>query len=173
MIGFFRKIRKKLADDNKPAKYFRYAIGEIVLVMVGILLALQVNNWNEERKAKNTEILLLNEFIVSLKTDLNTIDYEFQRHKEALESCTIILGVFGHHEKYRDSLSRHFSSSNNYTVFEFNQGAYQSLKSIGIETISNRSLSLKIVNLYDQWYNIYIVNQKNLTEDILSQKQNF
>ena len=53
MINFFRKIRRKLADDNKPIKYMRYAVGEIVLVMVGILLALQVNNWNEERKQNN------------------------------------------------------------------------------------------------------------------------
>ncbi len=50
MINFFRKTRKKLADDNKFFKYTRYAIGEIVLVMVGILLALQVNDWNENRK---------------------------------------------------------------------------------------------------------------------------
>jgi hypothetical protein len=52
MINFFRKIRKQLADDNKPLKYARYAIGEIVLVMIGILLALQVNNWNEDRIKK-------------------------------------------------------------------------------------------------------------------------
>ena len=50
MIPFFRKIRKTLADDNKPLKYFRYAIGEIVLVVIGILIALQINNWNENRK---------------------------------------------------------------------------------------------------------------------------
>lgn len=53
MINFYRKIRKKMADDNKPLKYARYAIGEIVLVMIGILLALQVNNWNEKRKINN------------------------------------------------------------------------------------------------------------------------
>ncbi len=47
MINFFRKIRKKLADDNKPLKYARYAIGEIVLVVIGILIALQINNWND------------------------------------------------------------------------------------------------------------------------------
>lgn len=47
MIPFFRKIRKTLADDNKPIKYFRYAIGEVVLVVIGILIALQINNWNE------------------------------------------------------------------------------------------------------------------------------
>jgi len=50
MIPFFRKIRKKMADDNRPLKYMRYAIGEIVLVVIGILIALQVNNWNEVRK---------------------------------------------------------------------------------------------------------------------------
>jgi hypothetical protein len=49
MIPFFRKLRKKLADDNKPLKYMRYALGEIVLVVIGILIALQVNNWNEKR----------------------------------------------------------------------------------------------------------------------------
>jgi hypothetical protein len=55
MINFFRKIRKKLADDNKPLKYIRYAIGEIVLVVIGILIALQINNWNEERISKIRE----------------------------------------------------------------------------------------------------------------------
>ena len=50
MINFFRKTRKKMADDNKPMKYMKYAIGEIVLVMIGILLALQVNTWNENRQ---------------------------------------------------------------------------------------------------------------------------
>jgi len=49
MINFFRKIRKKMADYNKPLKYMRYAIGEIVLVVIGILIALSVNNWNENK----------------------------------------------------------------------------------------------------------------------------
>ena len=49
MIPFFRKIRKKLADDNRPLKYIRYAIGEIILVVIGILIALQINNWNQDR----------------------------------------------------------------------------------------------------------------------------
>ncbi len=54
MINLFRNIRRKLADDNKPLKYVRYAIGEIVLVIIGILLALQINNINSERIEKNT-----------------------------------------------------------------------------------------------------------------------
>ena len=46
MIPFFRKIRKQLAADNNPKKYLRYAIGEIALVVIGILVALQINTWN-------------------------------------------------------------------------------------------------------------------------------
>jgi len=55
MINFSRKIRKQLADDNKPLKYLRYAIGEILLVMIGILLALQVNSWNHSRLDRVSE----------------------------------------------------------------------------------------------------------------------
>ncbi len=50
MLPFFRKIRWRLAQDNQFWKYSRYAIGEIVLVVIGILIALQINNWNEEKK---------------------------------------------------------------------------------------------------------------------------
>ena len=50
MIKFFRHIRQQLLNENKTGKYFKYAIGEIVLVVIGILIALQINNWNEERK---------------------------------------------------------------------------------------------------------------------------
>ena len=66
MFKFFRKIRKKFANENKPLKYLRYAIGEILLVVIGILIALQVNNWNEVHKLKKVEIKILNE----LKADV-------------------------------------------------------------------------------------------------------
>lgn len=52
MIKFFRKIRQSLLNDGKTTKYFKYAVGEIILVMIGILLALQVSNWNEKRNNK-------------------------------------------------------------------------------------------------------------------------
>ena len=70
MIPFFRKIRKQFADDNKPLKYMRYAIGEIVLVMVGILLALQVNNWNEGRKQEEQYNAVLEQLYNSVSKDV-------------------------------------------------------------------------------------------------------
>ena len=70
MIPFFRKIRKKMADDNRPMKYARYAIGEILLVVIGILIALQINNCNEKIKFQNkTQLMLSN---LSQELDQNT-----------------------------------------------------------------------------------------------------
>jgi len=54
-MKFFRKIRQNLLVENKKGKYFKYAIGEIVLVVIGILIALSISNWNEKRKI-NEEI---------------------------------------------------------------------------------------------------------------------
>ena len=55
MIKFFRHIRKSLLEKNLMGKYFKYAVGEIILVVIGILIALQFNNWNEARKARIEE----------------------------------------------------------------------------------------------------------------------
>jgi len=65
MIKFFRHIRQNLIMENKTSKYFKYAIGEIVLVVIGILIALQINNWNENRKNK----ILENDFYCKLLED--------------------------------------------------------------------------------------------------------
>jgi len=74
MIPFFRKIRKTLADDNKPLKYFRYAIGEIVLVIIGILIALQINNANELRKTEKKIVSILKEVQNDLALDIQKSD---------------------------------------------------------------------------------------------------
>ena len=89
MIKFFRKIRQKLLTENKFSKYLIYAIGEIILVVIGILIALQINNWNEHQKVKNTQkkylTLLKEESISNLnsvrKTKKNVINYRLNQNK--------------------------------------------------------------------------------------------
>ncbi len=71
MINFFRKIRQQLLGEGKNAKYFKYAIGEILLVMIGILLALQVNNWNERRKIEKDINQLISNFEIELIDNIN------------------------------------------------------------------------------------------------------
>ncbi|MCI4666653.1 MAG: DUF6090 family protein [Bacteroidia bacterium] len=74
MIKFFRKIRQNLLSEGKTGKYFKYAIGEIILVVIGILIALQINNWNENRKAENEEEQLLESLKMEMEENLILID---------------------------------------------------------------------------------------------------
>ena len=69
MIKFFRKIRLNLLTENKTGKYFKYAIGEIILVVIGILIALQINNWNENRKNQKLIASYKNSLIENLVQD--------------------------------------------------------------------------------------------------------
>jgi len=82
MLPFFRKIRKKMADDNRPLKpawpagrYLRYAIGEIVLVVIGILIALQINNWNEGRKKSGLTKTYRLKIIEELNSDIKNLTF--------------------------------------------------------------------------------------------------
>ena len=84
MLPVFRRARKNLADENQFFKYSRYAIGEIVLVVIGILIALQINNWNEDRKDKKLELQLLKSFERSLDKDLSDMDANVRTHKKEI-----------------------------------------------------------------------------------------
>lgn len=74
MLPFYRKIRKKLLADSKLKKYLTYAIGEILLVVIGILIALQINNWNEERKERIKTNGYIENIINDLYTDIQNIN---------------------------------------------------------------------------------------------------
>jgi hypothetical protein len=73
MIKTFRKIHYDLMEKNKTSKYFKCTIGEIVLVVIGILIALQINNWNENRKQNNQLSQYLQKFISELQEDLKVL----------------------------------------------------------------------------------------------------
>ena len=79
MIKLFRNIRKKLVSENRSiirnTNYLKYALGEIVLVVIGILIALQVNNWNEQRKDQSLEQNYLKRLIVDLTKDRETLQF--------------------------------------------------------------------------------------------------
>ena len=73
MFKFFRQIRYKLVNSNQTIKYLKYGIGEIVLVVIGILIALQINNWNELRKIHLQDIEFLNNLKVELLVDISAL----------------------------------------------------------------------------------------------------
>lgn len=91
MIPFYRKIRKKLADNNQFLKYSRYAIGEIVLVVIGILIALQINNWNEDQKGKQREMTYLENIKTDLLLNIDELNNFIESRKSCIASCNIVI----------------------------------------------------------------------------------
>ena len=94
MINFFRRIRKQLADDNKPLKYMRYAIGEILLVVVGILIALSINNWNENRKTHLQDIEFLKNLKVELSVDISALKERKSHYQRINDNIKNTINLF-------------------------------------------------------------------------------
>ena len=88
MIKFFRHIRERLIMENKTFKYFKYALGEIILVVIGILIALQVNNWNEHRKEKINASNYINRIEEDLVRCTARSESLLAQHKKILKSVT-------------------------------------------------------------------------------------
>lgn len=91
MINFFRKIRKKLANENQFSRYSRYAIGEIILVVVGILIALQLNNWNENRKQEAQFKITLEQLYNTIKFDSETFRINMFQFEEQARNIDELL----------------------------------------------------------------------------------
>ena len=161
MINFFRRIRKQLADDNKPLKYARYAIGEIVLVMIGILLALQVNNWNEFQKDRKIEKEALVSLVENMKLNINQTEHKIERIQSANKSGQIIFAAIKNSNHTVDTLGKHFHEALlNHANLLLTIGAYEALKNIGFEIIRNEILKKEIVNLHENTYLQLGRNQK-------------
>lgn len=94
MIKFFRKIRYNLMEKNKTTKYLKYAIGEIILVVLGILIALQINNWNENRINSNKETSVLANIHKEFKRNKKQLDSVVGTHKKVHRSCSKIISLF-------------------------------------------------------------------------------
>jgi hypothetical protein len=134
MINFFRKIRKKLADDNKPLKYMRYAIGEIVLVMIGILLALSVNNWNDQQKEKNLIKGYASSLILDLKADISELDIRLYQSRTIVDRIdSLVQYVKGKNIKELSNLDiLCLSRATGYRPHQWNRSTIDILKSSGL-----------------------------------------
>ncbi len=93
MIKFFRNIRQTLIMENKTSKYLKYAIGEIFLVVIGILIALQINNWNEQRKERNREQAILKNLQNEFKANINNVNEAYSSFYEAYEASLLLLEI--------------------------------------------------------------------------------
>jgi hypothetical protein len=155
MIKFFRKIRQNLIMENKTSKYFKYAIGEIVLVVIGILIALQINNWNEDRKIKVNEQAYLTNMIKDVKEDIafngRNILSRYDKKVEALQQ-----GKAYYQGTYQIQDTLVFLNELGYgavfgnVIWAFKKTTYNQLLNTGdFKAIANDSLRESILNYYN------------------------
>ncbi len=159
MIKFFRNIRKTIVNEGKTGNYLKYAIGEILLVVIGIVIALQINNWNERRKEAVFERQVLKEILTSIDQNISYLDRGIGLNNQAINSCQIILDHFDQNIPYSDSLDNHFSSSLQWFYPSLDNNAYESLKSYGLHLIKNDTIRERLGSIYE-WKYIEVLNQR-------------
>jgi hypothetical protein len=119
MINFFRQIRRSLINQNQMGKYFKYAIGEILLVMIGILLALQVNNWNEERKQSKLETVLLKQLQTEFNSNLSQIEQRIEIRNNMIKAAVELIKYIDNPEiRQIDSINKNIAWTTPYTTFD-------------------------------------------------------
>ncbi len=166
MIQFFRKIRQKTLAKNKFGKYLTYAIGEIILVVIGILIALAINNWNNEKRIHSEETATLQKLIQDLKTDneryLDNIEFYKEFGNYLTKSKEII---------YKKSLSdneiKEVMSYYGAIIKDINprKTTYEEMLNSGrIYTLSNEKLVDRIIEYYQFLEESIYQNQENRRE---------
>lgn len=183
MLPFFRKKRWRLAKDNQFFKYSRYAIGEIVLVVIGILIALSINNWNEFRKDRVIE----QKYLEAIKGDL---EKDIEQAELIIEMCRVPLNVLNNiYPKFNldtnlkvkniDTTSLEFIGLFRRTnSFRSTKGTYSSLISDGKSNlIKNKVLFQQIQSIYDTQqvrifsiYDDFKTRENDLTSDFSYEK---
>ena len=143
--------------ENKTSKYLKYAIGEIVLVMIGILLALQINNWNEARKDRVYEVKMLNQIKKALEQDYKFFTEHLlgRRHKTQLNAVNFFKKSILQDSVDQDSVDYHFNRLQHGLQVTYNRGPYDALKSSGLDRISNDSIRNRLIYVYDFIYPRY------------------
>ncbi|WP_228853521.1 hypothetical protein [Aegicerativicinus sediminis] len=169
MIKFFRKIRQKLLPENKFSKYLVYAIGEIVLVVIGILLAVQINSWNQDRKDAKTELDVLKKLNTNIQTDTATFHKGISQIQSSLDKLNIIEDEINNEKLDRFSINiiRPMLDAVNINL---ETTTWENLKSTGeLNLIKNAQLTDSIQNYYIQfslnsraWTDAYVEYNRNI-----------
>jgi len=158
MFKFFRKIRFNLMNENKTAKYFKYAIGEIILVVIGIIIALQINTWNENRKLQNEELSLLKELKTNLKITLENFQGDIAYNLGTISFYNRINHYVEKDLPYHKELDSAFAAITLWGSPYATSTAYKSLQNKGLDIIKNKNLKNNIIDFYD-------VKMKTLSTD--------
>jgi len=140
-----------MADDNKPLKYARYAIGEIVLVVIGILIALQINNWNEGQKNKELEKYMLENLVENLEQNCDRLKSRIQSISFYRKSGSVIISAIENKLIDKDSLENYFHTAlMNTSGIALSETGYNVIKNNGFEIIRNQALKKEMMVFFEE-----------------------
>ena len=146
----------------------KYAVGEIVLVVIGILIALQINNWNESNKLHKRELTLLNELKTNLTINIENLENDIQIQSNSIKSFDYILKLPQSNLPYNDSIPSYLSDIDYSPDVILVSSAFQTLKSSGLELIESDSLRIEILNLFEVDYPSLMQETRRLEDQLWS-----
>ena len=135
-----------MIENNKVSKYFLYAIGEIILVVIGILIALQINNWNDHRKDQKQARTYLKGIIQDLKVDTLTFNSHKDNYKELIRKKKLVLNPTNYSKLSVDTLD--FFFENGAGSYKITDQTYQKLKNLGVSNLTVNPELTERVNYY-------------------------
>jgi hypothetical protein len=149
MIKFFRKIPQNLLMENKTGKYFKYAIGEIILVVIGILIALQINNWNENNKKNKLNTSYITSLIDDYTKDTIQLNSSINFNKLALQETDSIMASLSSEDIELDDFVYYFKTFNRLirTDNTFNTNSFNVLISTGNIDLFDKSIIQSLMEL--------------------------
>ena len=168
MKKFFRKIRQKLIKEGNLKRYLIYAIGEILLVMIGILLALQVNDWNQDHSRRKLEKSTLKEINESLDFDITMLQDQVETQTHYWKQIERLIQELKSNKEQSGSIENLLIYPVRENIVNLNSSAFELLENRGVDLISNQSLKKEIVKhfKYDQQG---ILNRSKVWGDILQE----
>ena len=171
MIKFFRKIRQPLLSEGKIKKYLKYAVGEIVLVFIGILIALQLNEWNRKIQDLKLSTLYYQELLRDVENDVKQLTGRIERSqltKLSIDSLISSLQNKTYGQADQKILQRAFNSYYRVPGWQLNLNTYNELESSGnLKYISNNEIR-DAISEYANAIKAASIVRERYSEDIIS-----
>lgn len=164
MIKIFRKIRESFIESGSARKYIIYALGEIALVVIGILIALQINNWNEEVKSQIFERQILKELLQDIRSDTSNVHAQSRRYTRIVGQINFWLSSSAH----QDSIGRQFEDLFAGINLNLNTTTFETLQGKGLHSLQSDELRRTISEYYNKcrWYLDMVKKETGYFEEI-------
>lgn len=164
MIKFFRHIRKSLLMENKTGRYLTYAVGEIILIFIGVVIAISATQWKSDKKDNAFEKEALNEIYKGLQSDYGNLELLLSNTEKGIERITILDSLLSEQKPlYTSSLDTLFGAVYGFRFFSMEKANYEDLKMSSLNLVKNNDLRRQLIKVFESEYSI---NEKNYEIEI-------